>query len=324
MALFGQATRIDNLLQERSKLIFEFPTTDSNTSLDRVCPFFENPIISEKKTANLVKYDVIGRTSNFFGFTGAKSKKISVSFDMTLPHIVNMATNELFTQPPAAMTTLQKQQEFFNKKVEKNESRISETNYEKKREIFLNKINGVVGGKSDSNRNAITNTLVAAQTNVLGQTTANAIGTTASTPEADLASDLQAYSKPFIFAQAIDVMLFWIELIRMSTLSSRQKPTLGPPIIRLNHGVLFNNIATIAESYSITIDEAAGYDIVSLLPNRIKIQLSLLEVQRNYDVRDLTGKDTRDLAKGWDDLLIEKDPQLNSGVWEDPLTRGSL
>ena len=38
---------------------FEFPTNESNSTLDRVCPFFENPVITEKKVTNLIKYDVL-------------------------------------------------------------------------------------------------------------------------------------------------------------------------------------------------------------------------------------------------------------------------
>jgi len=316
MAFFGKATRIDNLLQERSKLIFEFPTTESHATLDRVCPFFENPIISEKKTANLVKYDVLGRTSNPLGFTGAKSKQISVEFNMTLPHIVYMATNELFAQVPVAMTKLEKKQEFFNKKTLELDAKTTGSTYERKRDLFLQKLNGFEGGAQETSRRAGTNALVAAQTGPLGRMIANAVAANNSTPEVDLAIDLQAYSKTGIFHQALDMMLFWISLIRMSTLTSRQQPTLGPPIIRINHGPLYNNIATVAESYSINVAEEAGYDIVSLLPNRVTIQLNLIEIQRNADVRDRTNVLHMDVVKGWDDLL-RYDPALGPGIWEE-------
>ena len=121
----------------------------------------------------------------------------------------------------------------------------------------------------------------------------------------DLVSDLQAYNKPHLFAQALEIILFWVNLIRCTTLTARMQPTLGPPILRIYHGVLFDGIATIAQNYSIGIDEAAGYDIVSLLPNRIKVSLSLLELQRTYDANsegDTHIKHT-DMLQGWDDIL---------------------
>jgi len=325
MALFGKATRIDNLLQERSKLIFEFPTKEAYSTLDRVCPFFENPIITERKSSNLIKYDVLGRTSNQLGFTGAKSKQISVEFNMTLPHIVHMATNELFAQVPTTLTKLEKKQEFFNKKNLELDAKTTGSTYENRRALFLARINGNVGQVGRGHPSAarvrtetsfVRSVLPDADPKTIEQMRGLSVLSDTTTPELDLATDLQAYDKPMIFHQALDMMLFWISLIRMSTLTSRQQPTLGPPIIRLKHGPLYNNVATVAESYSISVAEEAGYDIVSLLPNRVTIQLNLIEIQRNSDVREFTAVEQMDVVKGWDDLL-RYDPAYGAGIWEE-------
>ena len=315
MSLFGGAHKVDNRLQERSKLIFEFPTTESNATLDRVCPFFENPIITEKKTTSLIKYDVLGRTSNYLAYTGAKSKQYTVEFNMTLAHIVHMATNELFTQVPMPPTKLQKQGSFFTTKPGTTEAVNSESTYTRKRKAFMTKVNGGL-----SLADAAAPIAAAAAVGVLfgTQLTAGAADLADTTPELDLAVDLKAYSKDKdgVYNQALDIMLYWISLIRMSALTSRQQPTLGPPIIRLVHGVLFDNIATVLENYSISVVEEAGYDIVTLLPQQIKINLNLIQIQRNNDPRALTNVTHMDEMKGWDDLLIEEDPLFSSPAWK--------
>jgi|TARA_A100000172_G_scaffold41301_3_gene25213 hypothetical protein len=311
MALFGKAHKIDSELQDRSRLTFEFPDPAYG---DRICPFFENPKITEKKSSNLVTYDVLGRTSNFFGYTGAKSKEYRVEFFITLPNVVHTATNTLFDSIPRDKNKLQRQQDFFNKTDESSEEHGDQTEYLRRRKAFLSKINGEQGLESVLNSVLLKAEGLKSDQPVErmiqnGVLTYNKLANTS--PELDLANELDAYDKPFIFAQAIDMLLFWVDLIRCSTLTARKSPTLGPPIIRIDHGVLYDNVATIAKAYSIDIEEAAGYDIVTLLPNRIKVTLTLLEVQRSYDFRATKQTAVRhtDMLEGWDDLLEQHDKQ---------------
>ena len=77
------------------------------------------------------------------------------------------------------------------------------------------------------------------------------------------------------------MLLFWVDLIRVSVLNNSQQPTLGPPVIRIKFGKLYDYISCLATKYSLSWDERAGYDVVTLLPNRIKVNLSLVQIQRN-------------------------------------------
>jgi hypothetical protein len=314
MSLFGGAERIDNRLQERSKLIFEFPTNESNSTLDRVCPFFENPIITEKKSVSLIKHDVLGRTSNFLSYTGAKSKQYTVQFDMTLQHIANMATNELFAQVPQPPTKLQKQSAFFTTKNEGSQAKNTESTYTRKRRAFIKKVNG--GRALEGFQRQVQDDAALKSALQAHEIAAGVPLVALTTPETDLAVDLRAYNKDKdgVYNQALDIMLYWIELIRMSSLTSRQQPTLGPPVIRLVHGVLYDHVATLLESYTISMDENAGYDIITLLPLKVKISLNLIQIQRNDDPNNYTAVNGRDLdeIKGWDDLLIQEDPLFKS------------
>jgi len=320
MSFNGEPTKIDNLLQERSRLVFEFPTNESNTTLDRVCPFFENPKISEKKSSNLIKYDVLGRTSNFLGYTGAKSKKYTLEFFITLQHVVDMATNELTAQPPAPVSKEEKIAMFFEAWKYANSGPKMETTYYKKRKAFLKKLND---GKTKSESKKIAK--------AINEATAEDRDTI---PETDglttdfkLHEELVAYHKDGfvgdkLYPKALDIMLFWVSLIRMSCLNNRKQPTLGPPILRFTHGVLYQNIATVLENYSISMEEQAGFDVVTLMPNRIKISLSLLEIQRNKDPRDMTNVIHIDQVKGWDDMLHEATTTLDPLLWDHDLIYG--
>lgn len=52
-------------------------------------PFYENPIIQEKKQARLGTYKPIGRNSDLYSFLGANSKSINLSFNLTLLNLKN-------------------------------------------------------------------------------------------------------------------------------------------------------------------------------------------------------------------------------------------
>lgn len=305
MANFGTATKIDTELQRDNKLIFEFPSVDGGSVLFRTCPFFENPKISESQTANIIKYDVLGRTGNFFGYTGAKSKMLNLDFDLTLPHIVSTQTIELFSQPPIPLTKMEKKQDFFNKQKNKNSSNTRSTRYEAQRKELFEIINGAPLEPIKINP--------ALGTAGIGSAVAQRFETTSS--EYDLASNLNAYSKPFIYAQAVDMLLFWIKLIRSSVLNNHDYPSFGPPIIRLKFGLLYDYISCVATKYSISWDESAGYDVVTLLPNKISVSLTLAQVQRNKGTQreveegsylDNTRR-TRgeEVLYGWEDVLSQ-------------------
>ena len=75
----------NRLLEQRSRLEFHYPQQDMILFL----PFFENPVISESKAANLVEYDLLGRSSSMFAYTGAKARRFKVEVSYTLPHLIN-------------------------------------------------------------------------------------------------------------------------------------------------------------------------------------------------------------------------------------------
>lgn len=73
-------------LPERAFMVFYYPNS-TGTADKRVIPFFENPEIQESQEGNWASNSPIGRNSEIFTFLGAKSRKLKVSFSLTLPHI---------------------------------------------------------------------------------------------------------------------------------------------------------------------------------------------------------------------------------------------
>jgi hypothetical protein len=254
----------------------------------------------------LVKYDVLGRTGNFFGYTGAKSRMLNLDFDLTLPHIVSTQTIELFSQPPIPLTKMEKKQDFFNKQKHKNKSNTKKTRYEAQRKELFEIING---GPLPSISIKPSTTFASMFQEVL-----SAKESTSS--ELALATNLQAYSKPYIYAQAVDMLLFWIKLIRASVLNNHDYPSFGPPIIRLKFGLLYDYISCVATKYSISWDESAGYDVVTLLPNKISVSLTLAQVQRNKGTQrsvdegsylaDSSRTRGEEVLYGWEEVLSQK------------------
>jgi hypothetical protein len=68
-----------------------------------------------------------------------------------------------------------------------------------------------------------------------------------------------------------------VNVIRTSTINNSKNTSLGPPTIYLNHGTMYNNIPCICTNYSIQLVNTAGYDLTSLTPRQIQINLSLSE-----------------------------------------------
>ena len=298
MSLFETATKIDIRPQVENRLIFEFPNPQGGALISRVLPFFENPRIIEAQDANLTTYDVLGRSGNFFGYTGAKSRSYNLEFFLTLPHIVNTAAAELFTQPPAPMSRKEKKKAFFStrRKVgnSKRDSKI-ELVYEKSKKSLLTMVN-----------NGLAPPVLKG---FIGQRVQQAIDFQEnSSSEYKLAKELNAYDKSFVYAQAVQLVLFWIKLIRVSVSNNQEHPTLGPPIIRVKLGAMYDYISCLATKYSLSWDDSAGYDPVTYLPNRIKVNLSLVQIQRNPGTaRSYAGDDLlyarsrrNEVLSGWE------------------------
>jgi hypothetical protein len=113
---------------------------------------------------------------------------------------------------------------------------------------------------------------------------------------------------------------FWINVIRTATMGSSDGSQ-GPPIIKLSFGPLYQRVPFIATKYDISFDEMAGYDLETMLPRRVRINLVLEEFRvGNFgkyspimdDANGYVDIDTSENVAGWDAILKygSADPRL--------------
>ena len=98
-------------------------------------------------------------------------------------------------------------------------------------------------------------------------------------------------------------------------INNAQNPIYGPPIIRLNHGIMYQNVPCICTDYSIGWNETAGYDLQTLLPRQLTISLKLEEF-RTGNFGKFTGNPNdiieRDNLAGWEAVVLGNDEGTNS------------
>ncbi len=118
---------------------------------------------------------------------------------------------------------------------------------------------------------------------------------------------------------AISLVNYWVNIIRSSVLNNSINPILGPPIVRINHGILYRDVPCVCTDYSIDFDENAGYDLNTLLPKKIKVKLNLVETRTGnfakYEPGAAQGETDRDTATGWESIIhhpYELDPNPTS------------
>jgi hypothetical protein len=289
--LANQYPKVDTRLEDAAFLKFYFPNPDGPGAPDyiRTCPFFENPTIKENRSANLIKYDPIGRTGTLFGYTGAKSRAFDVNFTITLPLLLQLARGAPSEKIPTQQTKEEQKNMFFQK-------------------------NGNQG-QYDADRNAYNFESMAAAFST--QFTENEEPVKAGNALNKSGDALQKMYGPSLgfpgmsnahqdkqYIDAVNLIKYWANLIRSSVLTYSPNPSVGPPIVRFTFGTLFQNIPTVVEKYSMTIDDKAGFDVLTLLPKRINFSLSLSEIRADAGTSFETGNAvSRDRIIGWEAVV---------------------
>lgn len=288
-------------LENRSFLKFVFPQGGETKPVIFDLPFYENIFISESQHANLARYQPVGRPGSMFAHTGAKSRKLGLTFSITLPHIQfdGVAINlDRFLSSVLMETKEQKRARFVsNQDLAADQARGLKTDVKPKtgrgdtdvtEKVLLNVRNGVTRffgadaiesfGESKSDRRAIARKHKSDLES----------GKIKSDPYndqdlLDIAADSNferdKFHTHFTNLTAMTVVYWWVNMIRASVLSHSKKPVLGPPIVRLTHGLLYDNIPCVATSYNVEIDDDAGYELKTLMPRRINFNMALEEVR---------------------------------------------
>lgn len=285
-------------LADRSHLVFEFPQHKGNL-IRAYLPFLENIQITESQRSNLSEYSLLGRNSSIYSYMGAKSRQFTLTFKISLLHLLDQLSkeglNNIFKQQYSFGTdkTTAKQAFFVGKLLTGyNPSKnIKGIEHAKLHREYYQKIANIKNpklGLFDNTLNSIFSTI-----GLDGAVTPN--------PNYDNVN------------KAIDLIIYWVNLIRSSVKNNSTDTTLGPPIVRVNHGTLYNNVPCVVENYSIRPIDEAGYDVQTLTPKQIEISISLSE-QRTGNFGDFTSRTVNgDNNTGWESVFKENNMDPYNG-----------
>jgi len=275
---------------ERNKLIFEYPSeTGENTIV--FLPFFENPNITESQSANYAEYNPIARAGTLYAYTGASSRKFRLSFNMTLPHLAYhpMGISRYLRVYSGAGKESQKllftkDFEFSNKQKPGDPNRSLSFAVEKAyKQLQLDKDN------------------FAAPFGV------------------DLDELLLDQLTPTDRNSVLDTLLFFIALLRTSVVNKVTNPLLGPPLVRIDFGTMYQQVPCICKSYNIKYNEQAGYDVETITPRVITVSMNLEEVRiGNFSKYKPATITERDNLTGWESAIespFTTDPLPALGFW---------
>lgn len=327
-------------LPERSHLVIEFPQPNDRV-IRAFIPFLENPIISEKGRARLNNYDLVGRAGQLFSYGGADSRTLTVTFQITLAHLMEVGKemDERFQQLFKV---------YFQER-EAAKSAFSMANIK------------AIGSVLDDMKSTMAGTLVTAK-----QATQNVLSARDEAYDNTFRKDLTVIEKQDqdhsathrkfyekltegltsdadnsnFFTEAIldfkkvlgldgrsseekkkdhdkliNLFVFYINLIRSSVLNHSRNNIYGPPILRLNHGSLYNNIPCLLRSYSISVLEDAGYEVQTVTPKRVSINLELVESRTgNYGSFVAGDPINGDNLTGWESMIETSNMDPYNGI----------
>ena len=322
---------VDRALPERAKLLFYFPMLGAGSDYYVIeLPFFENVSIKESKRARYQKYSLISRSSNLYSYLGADSRQLNLSFNMSLPHLLEEHPEiniDKYVKSVEEKDNKEGQKKAFLepykvKSVPKGMAFKLGTEYTKEMardsaKQVLNSLESTLSGSlNNEDREYIGNRYNLA-TEALLQINQRPT------------SVIDALTSPFQFIRAgieynqtqqlkyriIDLIIYWTNIIRSSVVNYSKNPIHGPPIIRLRHGILYQDIPCICTDYSIDYNEAAGYDLDTLLPRQLKINLKLEEI-RTGDFGDFAPNGNpieRDNLAGWEAVVLGETNSMDPG-----------
>lgn len=304
---------VDRALDYRSKLRFYFPYEDKKFFKVTI-PFFENPSIKERKKARYKKHSLISRSSNLYTYHGADSREFDLSFNFTIPHILE-EYGELNSDDYMSVSTDTENAAYQQARFKKEEFGLADVNNPLQ---LSNEYRNIASVKASAQKNLKSFGFDPLQGLGSGEF-ANAIdkfdpGVLISEqnlfPNGNSSLTKSKYN-------TLNIIMYWIDIVRTSVTNNAQNPLYGPPIIRMIHGTLYQDIPCICTDYNIEYVEAAGYDVQSLMPRQIKIRMKLEEFRSGNFGKfngDSYNPTTRDNLAGWEAVLEGKTHSTDPGA----------
>ena len=280
-------------------------------------PFYENPVITETQTPRYATYKLLGRNSDLYSFLGSDSRQISLTFNFTLQHLQHFMKESPWTSKEYLYSKVSKfsvvragYQKLTDRRNQRREeintfnpnfnsspqqSSIQDYNDMRRNDMAakLDVESNIQNSVDDYyNQDAIRSVdAIAAYEAEHQELIAKEFGVdidkyrqNAGKNSGFLSDGLDFMNSLFEQEPAEELMnvkaifYYYINLLRSTTLGS-QELGLGPPVVRLNYGPLYQDVPCLVNKYDISIDNIAGFVKKTLLPNRVKITLSMNEVR---------------------------------------------
>ena len=275
---------VDRQLESRSKFVFEFNPTDGKPPIIRTLHFAENIDIKESVQTNYSEYTPLGSNGSVFTYLGSRSRAFDVNFNITLPNIM---MHTLIKPPTESKKSKVTKDDYFVKSLNSGKDKFS-----------LRPIEGITGNIEKFANDFINNILLDGHDvdALVGQAGGQFLLN-------DVRRGITEGPGSQTRLTSLLKVMYWVNLIRSSTMTSSKKPSLGPPIVRMIHGIMYQNVPCIVTDYSISHDPNAGYDEVTLLPRVLKISMKLREVRLRGRDFNPTDVGAADMMPGWDSFI---------------------
>lgn len=271
----GSVKLLDRKLSNRSKLDFVFPQ-GNGTPIIFELPFYENPQITELKGARLMRYNPISRSGPMHSYLGGKPRVFNLEFNLTLPHLQFESTALSIDRFMSRSLLESKEQRRVNFLLSPTSESLVPDKGKSVSDPLMRKVQDAIR---------------------------YFFGTQTSVNEGIDNDEITALSYWHNTA-ALAVLYWWVNLIRASVINNSRNPTLGPPIIRLTHGLLYSNIPCVCSDYSIEVIDAAGYELRSLTPRRLLVSMNLEETRSgDFEEFDPDHPIRRDNNAGWEAIF---------------------
>ena len=265
------------------KLVLEYYGSEGDP-IHRVIPFYENCRITETQSSRLTTYSPIGRAGNSFAYTGADSRQFKLKFAITLPNLYNHDNNIQTIKNTRALTQSQKQATFFGLNKSELAQEISQLG------MRLGGSPRQGGGPAYKYDVHYRGTLDEISERFLKVAEIHS-------PMYQLDSDGSDQRR-----KILDRLASMVASVRSCVVNDAQNPVHGIPIVRLNYGILYDNVPCVCDSYNIDYDENAGFDLKTLMPRRLFINMSLRETRTNAN----SLSRPEDKIQGWEVILSDE------------------
>lgn len=279
---------LDRAIESKAYIKFYFYRSDESSPLVFTLPFLSNPSVEESQNAVWSKNRPIGRAGTIPVYLGAQDRQLRLSFELIYPHIEAEGKNLNLYSFQYNMTMRSKEEE-------------------KARFNSRDPVPTITEGSGKGGAYKLLQSWVHTKRHYLKIFNLE-----------DLTNNQEVALNNKNNLQLFDLVTWWINLIRCSVVNNAERSLEPPPLIRLNFGILYNDIPCICDDFRIEAEESAGYDLKTFLPRKIRVRMDLREVRvgnfgKYYPGDELKDGFGGDNLAGWEAVIEHgtKDPYID-------------